>query len=52
MLNQILDEKSLEQKIEEFQRLFGIVDEGAIVSDDDYEKSISISYEEMNRGRA
>lgn len=46
----LMQEGTLDKRIREFQTLFGIVDEGSIVSNDDYEASHALSYDDMNAG--
>lgn len=42
-----VSEAVLDEKIDQFKAKFGVVDEGAVVSDDDYEKSVSLNYKDI-----
>ncbi len=42
-----VSEQKLERRLLHFKKLLGIADEGNIVSDDDYESSLAVSYEEI-----
>lgn len=44
-------EQNVSHRIREFQRKFGIVEEGQIVSEDDYESTHVVSYSESEGGR-
>lgn len=46
------NETYLDALIQDFQMKFGVLDEEQIVDDDDYEKSLSTDYEDINRRRA
>lgn len=45
------NEMYLDKQIQEFQVKFGIIDEGQIVANDDYEKTVSLDYEDMKLRR-
>lgn len=45
-----VSERCLNESIQHFQTLLGIVDEGEIVSNDDYESSHTVSYKDVERG--
>lgn len=48
MKRTVSNEETLDLLIQEFQKKFGILDEEQIVSDDDYEESLSVDYEDLN----
>lgn len=43
-------ERELDKSIQHFQTLLGIVDEGEIISNDDYESSYAVSYSDVKSG--
>lgn len=43
------NETNVDVIIQDFQKKFGILDEKDIVADDDYESSLTLDYEDMNR---
>lgn len=45
-----ITEQSVDRRIEHFMKLFGILEEGEIVADDDYESTVSVAYDELEKG--